>query len=1502
MTSEYPQGTLAIEQGFQDGFIIKRLPAWLHSASPEQIDLLAEAMRQSLYYRQQVAGVLARIEGLRAFVASRLQTALVQHFRPPLDAGALHYSLGQRTKPISSLGPTRTPVMGYEYRFMPLVDAALRNFTLDETKLGGQPADNGVIEAQNWLLRTPSALQFAKLCRKLDLGERYQAHLEQVLQPATGQGMAHWLQGLQRHGMLLDACKARLEGVFDEAELQLVSRLCRQQELGRLNGARVVAKQLHALGCKLEQIIVLDVLDETFSPLYTRSSRVLVYIPGDPQGPWSAFENLPAFARRVLDKRLRSTEYQAFFRRFVRQRDSQRFFRQVIANYQDLPAWATRELDEAMHAYPAELFASLAKARIEQIKDDAAMIAPPVASIDRAVQLEHEQFMAQVGWSLLGGASFFVPGLGLVLLAVTAWDVLGEVYQGIDAWREGNTGEAAAHMLEVSKDVALIAVTAAGVAVAQRQWQRSTFVDSLVPARLQDGTHKLWNQDLAPYRASVPAAASTNDQLGIRRLGDQQWIEMQGHDYPVEPGQEDGQWQLRPRNGHAPQVLGDGARAWRLWSAQPLEWADTHQLFRRLGGGFAQLDSAWIDQVLIAHEVRAEHLRALLVLRQAPPGEWVDTMLRARLDQRIGIFVDGLTRGEEATDMTLLHHAQRLPEAAGLSVQALAELVAGQRPRLFQAVYEGIHASDSAEVALLRRVFPSLTSHSASAILRTASAADRQRVLDTGQVPLRLAQAARLSTLRTRLARVYEALQFDAPQTLDLARVVLGLLKYLPAAHSAVRWRLFDGYRSETALFTSTGGSPTLDLLHANGQFMVLDANGAVISERQGLFEALASVYEPSQRRIMGLDEPFAVNLRSKVLQLAIAHRQQLEQGFSARAGTWFIAPRRFADGRIGYALSGRGAGRPRALLGWVRMIYPDFSNEQIEAWLAQVRASGLEVEAELNRLDREFTSLKKTLRGWVAAAANDLHKSDREHLMQHLLAGWQRVGAVGLEGPRPIENLRLTIYGIRPGTLPEFAQSVSFKHISELVLPDMELEQVPQAFLQAFPHLNWLDLSGSRLTRLPGGLLELERLRGLVLANNRIVLDARQCTLLASCWRLEYINLAHNPLRRTFSVADLDDLRLLDLNSTGITELPDELLNCPALVMADLRNNRISGLPEAFFTRPAVLRRALRLQNNPLNDRQWSRLRQSIAAAAREVQGNVSLRQQEEERLDGIEPRERWMTEMPVTHRGVLVASWDKVSTLPGTEPFFRVLRQLLHSADFVREPGNMAMRVFNVLDEMSRNRSLSDALIEVANDEWGCRDGASWCFSNLEVAIKVWHAGQGDVRSTEAALLRLARQLWRLDEVDRIAVRDILSRGGNPDQSEVGLAYRVGLRERLGLPIDTAQMSYRALAGVSDAKLDQAYGQVLGLENRRRVAESAVDRSFWQAFLKRTYPERFDALDAPFQQRLQALGEGAAPEAGPLVDVIYVEQRVAQRELMLELTRQALDTLAQARSSEVR
>lgn len=183
------------------------------------------------------------------------------------------------------------------------------------------------------------------------------------------------------------------------------------------------------------------------------------------------------------------------------------------------------------------------------------------------------------------------------------------------------------------------------------------------------------------------------------------------------------------------------------------------------------------------------------------------------------------------------------------------------------------------------------------------------RLLSSGRVALGLAEAARGSVLATRQARVFEALYLDTPQHADLARVALGLLRYLPGSEQGVRWRLYEGSLGGPILAKTEQGPRAFDLVHVNGRFQLHGSQGTALGEAGELFDVMASAYTEAQRQAMGIGDPFAHNLRVILAREAARHRDEISRLLGAVRPGAARGPMRLADGRIGYPLGGGGVG-----------------------------------------------------------------------------------------------------------------------------------------------------------------------------------------------------------------------------------------------------------------------------------------------------------------------------------------------------------------------------------------------------------------------------------------------------------------------------------------------------------------------------------------------------------------------------------------------------------------
>ncbi|HDS1707706.1 NEL-type E3 ubiquitin ligase domain-containing protein [Pseudomonas putida] len=1451
--------TLAMAQACQDHYIAQRLPAWMKRLSMAEFTLLSEALPELLACRAGLVSALARLRNLNAFTQPLLQQALGAH--GDLDVDRLYFRQWYTfTSPTIHYVTSRLPVVGSDYYDIPLLEAALSNFTAEQQR--DQPQGNCLVDVRGARRSELSAPGFARLCRALDLGQKYQAHLDSVLQPEV-RGL---LTRRQRYSMLVDALQARAQGVLSADELQWVVALCTKDTLGKLEGASVRVRQLAVFGCRLQQIVVLDVIDAGL--LFNTSKRVLVYVPGDPHGPWSVRSDLEDYARRVLGKRLREDDYRRFFNRFVRRRDSQRFFSAVSERLDDVPGWATRDLDEQTFAYRLPLFEHLADDWIAQIKDDAAVIAPPVALLDREVQAEHARRLRAEGWTLLGVAGFFVPGIGAVLLGVMAWELLEQTFQAVGDWQDNERNAALAHLLNVGKGLLAVGATVAVVATARRAW---SVVDNLVPAQLENGEEKLWNADLSPYRCESPPDTAVPDMEGMHRLGERRWISMDGHWYEMTRHNDDEQWQLLPYQGYAPPLRHNGAGAWRLWCEQPAEWGDTRQLFRRLGGPFSDLDDAQIDQSLAIHGLDDQHLRAWHVYGLAPEAALVDTVARVRLAGRIGTLINHLREGGVTADPLLLEQVMRLPQAAGKDGAALADVAWAGRRALLQAVYEEQNP-DTETGRLLRQNFASLHRLAADEVLRDASEDDLQLLRETGRVPLPMAEAARLQVARIRIARVYEALSIDTPQNLDLARVVLNLLVHVPGA-GGPGWRLYDGDASEP-LVTVEGTGQTFDLLHRHGLFRLRTRTHTVAGERGELFETLAAAYDDASQAAIGQGRSFVPALRQALTDVAIEQRQTVVNLLRLEQPTGsFLPPQRLADGRVGYPLAGGrfwgalGRNRPRALQARLRDLYPAFSDEQIGHWLA----SG-DAQARLQRLEQQYGVLKRHLTQWARSALLSSELPARREFRKGLINCW-RCLVPELQGQAALDDGRfmLTQTISRLRHLPALPAQVGFPHVSILALRAMRVEHVPDEFLRAFPNLRNLEITHCRLTRLPLPLMLVQKLEVLDLSGNQIALDQGQALVLADCRSLVYLNLSDNPLRRAFSVQAMTELNALYLSNTQLPECPYGLMDAPELHTLNLSGNRISELPEGFHQSQLWRLGRVELSGNRLGGAQDGLSNWHLLEASR------------------VPYRLRILDALPGERRDEMAALWAHLEAEEQSEAFFNTLSMLTESGafSFSSTASALAARMFDMFQAMSEHDALRLELFEHAAAT-GCQDNATARFANLELRVMIWRTRHSGSARPERALLKLGARMWRLAVLEQIAAEHAHRVGASAESIEFALAYRIGLRKSLDLPGQPDEMLYAGIPALSSQDLLLARERVLARQTREGIADYLSRQWFWQDYLRKACAVRLQVPQSMHAEleRLMALGNRDE-------EIARLQIRNQQREhaVLLQLTLEALD-----------
>jgi hypothetical protein len=229
-------------------------------------------------------------------------------------------------------------------------------------------------------------------------------------------------------------------------------------------------------------------------------------------------------------------------------------------------------------------------------------------------------------------------------------------------------------------------------------------------------------------------------------------------------------------------------------------------------------------------------------------------------------------------------------------------------------------------------------------------------------------------------------------------------------------------------------------------------------------------------------------------------------------------------------------------------------------------------------------------------------------------------------------------------------------------------------------------------------------------------------------------------------------------------------------------------------------------------------------------------------------------------------------------------------------------------VLDAAEENAVLRRELFQLAGEPETCSDRAALMFSQLEIKV-LTHKALARVGDSDAGLqlLNLAKGLFRLDEVEAFALKDINERiktivrsdtttrdKGRQlllmDQIEVRLSYRVNLRDRLDLPGQPTKAEYAGSQYVPRAKLQEAEQYVHSLKDSKAEIESIAQRDFWAQYLKEKYRSRFDLAYESTLERLEQLDIARTTMTSDAYNTqskaLAVEARVVEQRLIDLLT----------------
>ncbi|HGM5579393.1 TPA: NEL-type E3 ubiquitin ligase domain-containing protein [Pseudomonas putida] len=1462
-----------------DGFIGYALPDWLRNASPGQINGLRDQLAAHRLTEQALQASLANLQAPQAFAQPLLEASLQALTTSKIDLSRLHWRERWRTFSL----PGNRAYQEHETQ-VPALERLLQNFHVDASS---EPGSGLVHPSATGRLLALAPAQIGAACRTLDVGQRYQTHLDSMLNDDLRVLLAR--DKRQRLGLSveLDA----LDGRIASADAQMLRHLVAGKPLRHAGHHTARSWQLSLMGCLVDDALVWSLEDEPL-PLgsipYVRVKGVILYMTDQPIRRFASWEALG----QALADDLSQADFHAGFCLRIALHDRARFLQTLGTRLQDpLP-----DLEPTGLEMSAGVFEGLACRQMERMREDARFVLVPVSQLDQHEHRRRIQSLEQVGLGLLQLAGLFVPVINTVLLAQFIGQTLLDVFEGAHDWARGHQHEALEHLLGVAENLAINAVLAGGVNVVARGFARSGFVEALVPVDTNNGA-RLWHHDLSLYRVQALPAAATLAENGLYTDGARHWWRHAGDYHEVVQARATDAWQLKRndgRTGFGPPLHSNGDRAWRLAWHRPQEWPGRQRLLEHLWPEAETFDAQGLAKALDILGFDEAFLRGLVVEQRAMPVLLRDLLQGFTADARINRFFDELAQGA-ASDNQLWRFCVEQLQASPWSEAEQQEAVEGATAVLRQAMMKHLANSPGAthpQLAVLKRTFPGLPDNYALDLLERCGFHELERMRTQGKLTLRVAEQARATLLDARLGRLLQGLLLVNRYSDELPELVFALLRRHAAWPTQVNFEVRKGADTGALLarlYPQDPLHPSKVMVHGRSGFSVYE-NGreceALVESPYGLLETLLAFLPGSHKQRLGWDGPGALGrMRADLL----AWLPDTRPALSALVGMREVKPRvqpgrRLPDGRYGYLLSGGHRVQAPALetlRNRLRALYPGFNDAMIERYLVLLGHNPEQAFVALLREEDSYRQLDLSLRDWSERGASAGQQASRRLVADELRRCWQLQGDRGVAQIDGTPGRRLSLIGIPVEELPGLPAVVDFSHVTELVLVNLRLPTLPVLFLSRFHQLVRLNLSNNLMTALPSGLPRLTLLRELVLSRNRLRLDAPAGDVLSGLTQLRVLQLDFNPLTSLpITFERLPRLRELGLRNTGLNHVPQGLLQAASLEHVDLRDNRITEVSAAIRESPLGMGAGLALQGNPVLEPEPNG----------DLTGNGDA---------DLLARDRWLLNVAAADRAAKAARWQRLQEERNSDAFFVLLEDLLSTSDYRLVREDLERRVWSLIDDMYAHGALREALFDLAAEPRTCVDRVIACFSRLEVQAVVQSTlrglGAGDGRQ---ARLILGRRLFRLQYLEDHAVREMRRRvgaGQDVDEVEVSLAYRIGLAAQLELPGQPSTMQFEAVAGVSAADLQVARDAVTRAEAGDALITFLAGRDFWLEHLRAIDEQAFLSVEAPFEQRQDALFEqkqqmssGAWKAA---LDELARLREQALQDLAMRLTREALE-----------
>ncbi|MCO8311917.1 dermonecrotic toxin domain-containing protein [Pseudomonas mandelii] len=406
---------------------------------------------------------------------------------------------------------------------------------------------------------------FITVCRSLDLGKQYQAHIQRALKWNEAQAkkqlsvlFINYQKAALKAVAFIALCKGDIQPKHHEALMSVINT----NNEAHIDGKPVWYRGLSFNGRPLHSCIVFEIADpddgsvlDDILPIFADYDRndFIAYIPDDPAHPIKHYASIKEFKERLIEQFVNRQEadapespsaYQKFFSRFSKYRDRSAFFSSFVEEHLATVAGKPRFWDQPIRQQKQhpdfklqlrardpsgdpwtqhfDLWAKLYEDFVLRTFQDAGDVVVSNADADERDGQSLLGIFLEVGFATLNLLSFAIPPLGVVMLGISATQLMEEVVEGVVELSEGDKQAGWAHITDVLLNL--------GIAVATLP-VFSAIHSEFVPIETLGGQKRLWKPDLTPYRSEVSLEGLVPDALNQYQIQGKHYVQVEGGVY-----------------------------------------------------------------------------------------------------------------------------------------------------------------------------------------------------------------------------------------------------------------------------------------------------------------------------------------------------------------------------------------------------------------------------------------------------------------------------------------------------------------------------------------------------------------------------------------------------------------------------------------------------------------------------------------------------------------------------------------------------------------------------------------------------------------------------------------------------------------------------------------------------------------------------------------------------------------------------------------------------------